>query len=235
MSNSVLSVTNLSKTFYHRPILTDLNLSVDRGEIMALMGRNGVGKSTFLRVLARVSAPTRGGIEFHGRSILQSNPETRTGLLYLGHAPGLYPALTAVENLSIMTGLYGYPAGRPDILQVLQRVGLTAQAYDPIKIYSQGMLQRIKLALALLIDWDLLLFDEPFAGLDAQGKALTEAVLQEWKTRGKTMLLVVHDFEWIWNYCTRLVILEAGSIGVDIPINPDSRDQGTALFREMVG
>ncbi len=215
--------------------MKDISLNVKPGDITALMGKNGVGKSTLLRVLARISAPNSGEIQFNGKALIKGAAQNRSGILYLGHAPGMYPVLSAVENLRLMCRLHGRQIDRKAIMTMLEKVDLVRQSDDPIKIYSQGMLQRLKLCLALLVDWDLLMFDEPFSGLDVQGRALTEEIFAEWKTANRTMLLVVHDFQWIWRLCNRLLIIDQGEIALDTPVNPSTKDKAAAEFMRIVG
>ena len=235
IASELLSITNLDKSFYHRPILKDFNLQIAGGEIVAVMGRNGVGKSTLFRVLARISSPVNGEITFQGKSILKGSDSNRKGILYLGHAPGMYPPLSAVENLQLISAIYSSPVSQSEIMSALNRVGLTEQINDPIKIYSQGMLQRLKLALAILVDWKLLLFDEPFTGLDAQGRKFTEMILADWKQAGRTVMLVTHDFEWSWSFCTRIVILESGIIQYDFSPSDNGFSDAQNQFRKLIG
>ncbi len=231
----LLTVSHLSKSFYHRPVLSSVDLKIVSGDCLALMGKNGAGKSTLLRVLARISSANGGSVDFDGNDILSGPAANRRGILYLGHAPGMYPALSARENLRLMAEFQGGNPSVEAIAQALATVGLQRQADDPIRIYSQGMLQRLKLALALLVDWKLLLFDEPFAGLDAQGRTLVDSVLADWRQQARTMVLVVHDFEWIWQNCSRLALLADGIIQAEFGIADDNRVAAEKLFRELVG
>jgi len=230
----LLTVTNLRKSFYHRPVLNDLNLQIAAGEIIALMGKNGVGKSTLLRILGRISTANSGEVKFAGKSLLKGDSENRRGILYLGHAPGMYPPLSAKENLGLFSRLYKSPTTEPGIEEVLEIVGLTKQADDPIRIYSQGMLQRLKLALAMLIDWKLLLFDEPFTGLDEQGRELVEKILRQWQSTNRTILLVTHDFEWSWQFCHRLVVINRGTIQYNFNIAETDINTARDQFRHLL-
>jgi len=195
--------------------LEDLSFQVREGEVVGLMGRNGVGKSTLLRILARISAPDRGKILFRGQNIFKGSALDRRGIHYLGHAPGLYPSLTAGENISFALTFHGEKPDQTRITAALDRVGLTAQRKDPIRVYSQGMLQRLKVALANLLPWTLLLFDEPLTGLDTQGSKLVESLLKEWRTPHRALLMVAHDLEWVLTFCSRVLILEQGALMVD--------------------
>ncbi len=183
--------------------------------MVGLIGRNGVGKSTLLRILARISAPDRGQILFQGRDIFKGSALDRKGIHYLGHAPGLYPSLTAEENIHFALTFHGEKPAKASISEALERVGLTAQRRDPIRVYSQGMLQRLKVALANLLPWTLLLFDEPLTGLDTQGSQLVESLLKEWRTSHRALLMVAHDLEWVLTFCSRVLILEKGVLVVD--------------------
>ncbi|NOZ03323.1 MAG: ABC transporter ATP-binding protein [FCB group bacterium] len=215
MSDSLLKVTNLRKSFYHRPILREISFTIREGEIVGLLGKNGVGKSTLLRIIAGLSSSDGGNIRVLGNSVESGNIKGRKDTLYLGHAVGLYPPLSAVENLALALTLYGLPVSEKQIRSTLREVGLITQQDDAIKVYSQGMLQRLKLSLAFLIPWSLLLFDEPFSGLDIQGRHLAETVIKKWKQERKTLLLVIHDLEWALNFCTRIVLLAKGDIVFD--------------------
>ena len=96
-------------------------------------------------------------------------------------------------------------------------------------------MQRLKLALALSVDWNLLLFDEPLTGLDIAGRQLTEGILGEWKSAGKAMVLVVHDYQWIWQICTRLLILADAQIKSDLVLSDENRTQAEREFNRLVG
>ena len=155
-------------------------------------------------------------------------------MLYLGHAPGLYPGLSARENLAFAYRIYaqGDYNFSPD--SVLKDVGLLRQADDPIKVFSQGMLQRLKLALAKTIDWKLLLFDEPFAGLDLQGRSLTQSFFDDCKSPERSLLLVVHDLEWALDHCSRIILLEKGKILADQINDGNTRDEILHLYKSIM-
>ncbi len=199
------------------------------------MGKNGVGKSTLLRILARISSPDGGEISFQDRDLLKGTPEVRNKILYLGHHPALYPSLSAVENMHLALELRGNTAvSISAVRDQLKALGLTRQINDPIGIYSQGMLQRLKLAQASLIDWELLLFDEPFSGLDAEGITRVQACLQDWKKSGKTMILVLHSVERALEHCSRFIFLSRGKIGADLTTIHEGRDPVMEAFQSLV-
>ena len=178
----MLSVSNISKSFDHRTVLNNITFHVEVGETVIIMGKNGAGKSTLLRIIARIMACDKGEILFQNNDLLNGSPLVRQKLLYVGHASAMY-TLT----------LRGTPVEISRIQDQLNYYGLTNQSNDPISIYSQGMLQRLKLAYASLASWNLLLIDEPFSGLDTEGIALVNKSLHRWKKLGKSMMIVLHN------------------------------------------
>ena len=211
----MLAVTNINKSFYHNPVLNNLSFGVNDGDVIALTGKNGAGKSTLLRILARISQPDGGTVIYNDVDIFKGKASARKGILYLGHEPGLYPSLSAIENIDFACRIHGAFPVAEDIIITLKNIGLSEQINDPIKIYSKGMLQRLKYALANLLPWSILFFDEPFSGLDIEGKNLALDCLNTWKMKDRTMIFVTHDVEWGLSFCNRLLLLEAGSLKID--------------------
>lgn len=189
----MLSVSNISKSFDHRTVLNNITFHVEVGETVIIMGKNGAGKSTLLRIIARIMACDKGEILFQNNDLLNGSPLVRQKLLYVGHASAMYTTLSAIENLQLALRLRGTPVEISRIQDQLNYYGLTNQSNDPISIYSQGMLQRLKLAYASLASWNLLLIDEPFSGLDTEGIALVNKSLHRWKKLGKSMMIVLHN------------------------------------------
>ena len=208
----LFTASNLFKSFYHRPVLDDLSFSIRQGEMVALMGKNGAGKSTLLRIIAGLTSMDRGTVTVNGQTLKSGNPDARDGILYLGHSPGMYAQLTAVENLSFAMKLYREPENYDLINDTLGNLKLADQSTEPIHVYSQGMLQRLKLALAQVIHWKLLLFDEPLNGLDVAGQSLVDGVINEWNEKERTMLLVVHERDWAIENCQHILLLHKGKI-----------------------
>ena len=211
----MLAVANINKSFYHNPVLRNLSFGVNDGDVIALTGKNGAGKSTLLRILARVSQPDGGTVFYNDVDIFKDQASARKGILYLGHEPGLYPSLTAIENMEFACRIHGAFPVVENIIITLKNIGLSKQINDPIKIYSKGMLQRLKYALANLLPWSILFFDEPFSGLDIEGKNLALDCLNTWKMKDRTMIFVTHDVEWGLSFCNRLLLLERGSLKID--------------------
>lgn len=183
----------LSRRYGEREALLDLDLEVPRGVCHALLGPNGSGKTTFLRLVAGLLRPTGGELSVCGHALPSGGSAVRARLGALFDAPLVPRHLTLAEALAYSADLRGggIPSARAEAL--LARIGLLWRRRDPLRTFSRGMAQRASLACALLGDPELLLLDEPFTGLDAEGSALVETVIREAVTSGRTVLLVTHE------------------------------------------
>ena len=208
----MLSIQNVKKQFGYRPVLRDVSLKIKDGEFLGLVGPNGSGKSTLLRIVVRVVSCDGGSISWNGNSILNTGADQRRPLLYLGHEPGFYPPLSAAENLHLIAKLYGLEPSAEDVEKNLYEVGLDPARTGPIREFSRGMLQRLTLSKALTIPWELLLLDEPTTGLDRQGKSMLSQLIETWRKKDRSLLLVSHDEEWLSSHCDRMVQLSNGRI-----------------------
>jgi heme ABC exporter ATP-binding subunit CcmA len=173
------------------PALVRADLEVPRGEVLLVRGPNGAGKSTLLRIIATVLSPTYGNGSVFGFDLVRDRAQIRTRMELIGHRTRLYEDLTARENLRFWCRLYGIddaPVG-----EVLDRVELGRDADARVAGYSQGMRQRVAVARALLRHAELLLLDEPYAGLDDTAKATVDDLVSETKERGDTVILATHD------------------------------------------
>jgi ABC-type multidrug transport system ATPase subunit len=211
----MLFVSDIRKTYFYRPVLKSVSFSVQLGEVVGVLGKNGAGKSTLFRIISGIASLDKGTVKVGESSVASGNIHPRKKLFYIGHAPGLYPSLSAVENLSLALSLRNIDVSETTILDALAKVQLSSQADDAIKIYSQGMLQRLKLALCDVIPWTILLIDEPFTGLDTQGRSLAEKMIDGWKSSEKSIMMVVHDMAWAIENCSRILVIHEGVIGLD--------------------
>ncbi len=192
MTAALVEARALGKSFGPTPVLRDVNLSVEAGRGAAVVGANGAGKSTLIRLLAGLSAPSLGAAMLFGEPACSLEPALRRRVGLLSHQSFLYPNLTARENLEFYATLYGVEGVRAAAIEWLERVALGAAA-DARVGFSRGMEQRLALARAMLARPDVLMLDEPFAALDADGAALAAALVREAMDRGCAVLASAHS------------------------------------------
>jgi len=210
----MIEVRGLAKYFGRFSALRDLNLDVDRGEFVAVFGRNGAGKTTFLRILASLSRPSAGTVRIGGEPLPMSG-DRRGTIGYLSHSTSLYGDLTALENLRFYSRIQNLPATDEHLKECIARVGLAGREQEPVRNYSRGMQQRLAIARAFLNDPSILLIDEPFTGLDQPGTEFLINRLSEDRRRGKTCLMAIHDAQLGYMLADRLIVIERGVIARD--------------------
>lgn len=186
-----IALSGVTRVYGVIPALVRVDLRVAVGETVMVHGPNGAGKSTLLRLIATLVSPTYGSGSVLGFDLLSQRTEIRRRIELLGHRTRLYEDLTATENLAFACFTFGLDSAR--IPTVLERVGLTSAAGERVAGYSQGMRQRVAVARALLRVPELLLLDEPYAGLDAQAKDVVDEAVREAQRAGGTVLLATHD------------------------------------------
>jgi ABC-type multidrug transport system ATPase subunit len=179
----VIRARGLEKRYGGKRVLRDVDLDIGRGDVAVVTGPNGSGKTTLLRVVAGLLAPTRGKLEV----------EVERGRLgFLAHEPLVYRELTAIENLDLFGRLYRVPERRERIGMLLERFGLWDARSERVGAYSRGMQQRLALCRALLHEPELLLLDEPYNALDAEGAELLDRELRELAVT-RTLVVATHD------------------------------------------
>jgi ABC-type multidrug transport system ATPase subunit len=175
----------LEKRYGLKRVLRGLDFELARGGFLVVTGPNGAGKTTLLRLCAGLAAPSGGTLEVEA---------DRSSIGFLGHEPLVYRELTALENLDLYGRLYRVPERRERIGMLLERFGLWDARRERASELSRGMLQRLALCRALLHRPELLILDEPFSGLDADGAALLDRELAGMRER-RTLLVATHDPE----------------------------------------
>jgi ABC-type multidrug transport system ATPase subunit len=208
---AIIKVHQLSKYFGEIKAVDDVSFTVDEGEIYGFLGQNGAGKSTTIRILLTLISPTHGHIEVFGSDLKANRKEILSQVGAIIEKPELYKYLTALENLSIFARLSGIKKTQSQLLQHLEIVGLKSRADSKINTYSQGMKQRLGIAVALIHDPKLIILDEPTNGLDPQGIAdMRNLILQLSKERGKTIFVSSHLLSEIEMIADRMLILDKG-------------------------
>jgi ABC-type multidrug transport system ATPase subunit len=181
----VIRARGLEKRYGDKRILRGVELDVGRGDFLLVTGPNGSGKTTLLRLCAGLAAPTRGELEL-------TVPRGNVG--YLAHEPLVYRELTALENLELYGRLYRVPERRERIGMLLERFGIWDARHNRAGSYSRGMLQRLALCRAFLHEPELLILDEPYSALDAEGEALLDRELTE-RFQRATFVVATHEPE----------------------------------------
>ncbi len=190
--------------------LREVGFGVAPGEAVGVLGRNGAGKSTLLKLLTRISSPSEGEFETWGRVC---------GLLEVGS--GFHPELTGRENVFLNAGLHGLrrPETRRRFDAIVAFAGVEGFVDTPMKRYSTGMYVRLAFAVAAHLDADLLLVDEVLSVADAAFRARSLCRLGELGREGRALVFVSHDLEALRASCSRGLLLEAGRLGVDAPVD----------------
>lgn len=211
----ILSVRNLTKRFGGKPAVRDLSFDLNNGEIVALLGLNGAGKSTALSVLSGKLLPDEGSLLFQGTPLtLTSQAPNQIG--YVPEGAPLFEDLSVTAHLETLAGLYGISgaAQKPAISGVLDRFDLADVCQRPIHALSKGYKRRVALAGAFLTDPKLLFLDEPTDGLDPIQKARMLSQLRASKSQ-HTLLISTHSLEDVGALCDRVLILHLGELVFD--------------------
>jgi heme exporter protein A len=203
---------DLARLFAGSPALAGVSLRIDAGRTVALLGPNGAGKTTLLRLLATAIRPSYGRAEVDGLDVDREADLVRGRIAYLSHATGLYDDLTARENLRFAAAMLGTPEAAQRVERALSDVGLADRAADPVGDFSAGMRKRVALARILLGSASLVLLDEPYAALDADGLGLVDQLLDAWREVGVTVLVASHAVDRLEQFLDGRVMLERGLV-----------------------
>jgi ABC-type multidrug transport system ATPase subunit len=187
--SAAVELVGLERCYGDRIALADVTLTLQAGATLVVFGPNGAGKSTLLRVLAGLLRPHDGTLRVLGHTLPEDDWAVRGRIGLLGHEPLLYRDLTGRENLRYHASIHGVAAERID--EVLDAVGMTRRADEPLRSLSRGMVQRLAVCRAVLHDPDLLLLDEPRANLDPSAGALVEPLIG--RGSGRTRVVTSHD------------------------------------------
>ena len=209
--SAIIDVKGLSKKFKEINAVEDLSFTVNEGDVYGFLGQNGAGKSTTIRMLLTLIKPSTGQISIFGKDLFthRSNILKQVGAVI--EKPDLYKYLSAYDNLAIFAKMSGIKPTKQFVLEQLNRVGLKDRAYSKVKTFSQGMKQRLGIAVALAHDPKLIILDEPTNGLDPQGIAdMRNLILNLSHELGKTVLISSHLLSEIELVANRMLIIHKG-------------------------
>jgi len=204
--------TDLARLFAGSPALAGVSLRIEAARTVALLGSNGAGKTTLLRVLSTAIRPSYGRATVDGLDLARDADLVRERVAYLSHATGLYDDLTARENLRFAAAMYRTPEAGGRVARALSDAGLAARADDRVRDYSAGMRKRLALGRILLGQPSLVLLDEPYASLDADGMSLVDHLLTAWRDAGVSVLIASHATDRLAPFLDGRVVLERGLV-----------------------
>lgn len=208
---AIIEVNNLSKQYGNFTAVDNLSFTVNEGDVYGFLGQNGAGKSTTIRMLLTLIKPTGGSVHIFGKELLHHRSAIlrQTGAVI--ERPDLYKYLSAYNNLAIFAKMSGIPVSRKLLMEQLQMVGLDKVANKKAALFSQGMKQRLGIAVALVHDPRLIILDEPTNGLDPQGIAdMRNLIVRLSKEMGKTVVISSHLLSEVEQIATRMIIIHKG-------------------------
>ncbi|MBL7119531.1 MAG: ABC transporter ATP-binding protein [Dehalococcoidia bacterium] len=209
--SEAIRLEGVSKQLGGREILKDVSFAVKQGDIFGYLGPNGAGKTTTIRVLLGLLKPISGRAYILGENV--SKDEARRKVGFVLESDGLYENKTAEENLGYYARIYGVAEHGERIDRILNLVGLQDRAKDKVGTYSRGMRQRLALARAMIHDPELLILDEPAAGVDPSGQIeVREVILNMAYREGKTIFLSSHNLDEVQRICNRIALIDRGEI-----------------------
>jgi heme ABC exporter ATP-binding subunit CcmA len=217
-----LEARNLSIARGNRVVLRGVNFVLAPGEIVALVGCNGAGKTTLLQCLAGALRPAGGEVLWQGK-VHRKRPADRRLVGFVGHESNLYLALTPWENLLFACRMWGIHAPKERAAELLSVIGLEDRAGQTTAQLSRGMRQRLAIARTVIHDPAIILLDEPFTSLDAEGRKWLTAFLCDLRKRNRALLLATHEPVYGGGFMDRLVCLRAGSL-------QEIRPRGSFIF-----
>ena len=208
---AIINVRNLSKQFGEISAVNGLSFSVEKGEVYGFLGQNGAGKSTTIRMLLTLIQPTGGTIEILGLNLQKHRREILQQVGAIIEKPDVYKYLTAMENLRLFAAMSGVKISDKNFAEQLEMVGLTERSHSKVKTFSQGMKQRLGIAISLIHNPQLIILDEPTNGLDPQGIAdVRNLILHLSKDLGKTIFVSSHLLNEIEQVADSMLIIDKG-------------------------
>ncbi len=218
--NPLIEVTQLCKKFDQFTAVNELSFTVNEGDIFGFLGENGAGKSTTIRMLLTLIQPTSGNINIFGENLQENRKEILKKVGAVIEKPDMYKYLSALENLNLFAKMSRIKLSKSQLMEQLDLVGLADRSNSKVKTFSQGMKQRLGIAVSLVHNPDLIILDEPTNGLDPQGIVdIRNLILKLSHERGKTVLVSSHLLSEIEIIANRMLIINKGEKIIEGEVN----------------
>lgn len=231
----MLQAKNLTKTYGEQTALNSLNLTINEGEIFALLGQNGAGKTTTINCFLGFIQPSGGSASIDGVSVTENALETKQYLAYIPETVMLYPNLTGIENLEFFSSLAGFSYGKDELSSFLSKGGLQNTAHNQrVGGYSKGMRQKVGIAIAIAKKAKALLLDEPTSGLDPKASNEFSELLRELTQNGTAVLMATHDIFRAKEVANRIGIMKEGNLVSVIDAKEISANELEKLYLQTV-
>jgi ABC-2 type transport system ATP-binding protein len=208
----MIKLINLTKNYGKLMAVNRVNLAVAPGEIFGFLGPNGAGKTTTIKMMAGLLQPSGGNILINGYDVQKEPLKTKAVTGFIPDRPFLYEKLTAMEFMHFIAALYGMEDPKKRITELLELFGLPDWKNELVENFSHGMKQRLVMASALLHHPEVLVVDEPMVGLDPRGARLVKDIFKDLAANGVTVFMSTHTLEIVEQMCTRVAIINLGSI-----------------------
>ena len=212
ISGEAIVVRGLEKSFGEWPVLWNLDLTLRWGELVALFGANGVGKTTLLRILSTQSKADAGSVQVAGFNPRRNPQAIRRRVGVVAHQTFLYEDLSCLENLVHYGRLFGLKDPQERAEEAISKLGLSNRSGSQVRTLSNGMQRRLSIARAILHRPQILILDEPEVGLDRESINSLRAVLEEWTEAGLTVIMTTHDLDLGLSWAHRAAVLSGGRI-----------------------
>lgn len=230
----MIEIKKVVKAFGSRAVLRGVDLNINEGDFVTLLGANGAGKTTLLHIVSSLSKPTAGDVFINGYRLADAASELRRFIGLVSHKTLLYDDLTAEQNLRFYARMYDVPHADKRLQTVLEQVNLWERRGDPVRTYSRGMQQRLAIARAILHNPPILLLDEPDTGLDQHSANMLADLLKAVGISHRTILMTTHNLERGLSLGNRMVILSKGKIVYDAPRHDISLEMAREQYYKYV-
>lgn len=241
MGNSpILEIQNLTKSFADKQVLKDLNFAVYPGEVIGYIGTNGAGKTTTVKIILGILTKDSGQVSVFGQDINPDDVSYKSRIGYVSESPDLYETLSIREYYQFLGGMYQMKEDEIDLkaTKMLEVMGMAGTYHHRLSSFSKGMRQKVMIVASLLHNPDILFWDEPMSGLDANSVQIIKALMTELKASGKTIFYSSHIMDTVEKVSDRIIILNEGQVAADAPFDQLKEESGRSLeqlFNQLTG